>query len=42
MKPLGLLGPGETSRAIIPATKPTMMTQRMPLMTIVLSGISNV
>src|ERR1700742_2259508 len=38
MKPLGFFGPGEASRAITPATKPTMMTQRMPLMTIVLSG----
>ena len=34
MKPLGLFGPGESSRAMIPATKPTMMTQMMPLMTV--------
>src|ERR1700730_17743986 len=33
--PLGLLGPGESSRAMIPATKPTMMIQRMPLMVVV-------
>jgi hypothetical protein len=32
-----LFGPGESSRAIIPATKPTRMTQRMPLMSVVLS-----
>ncbi len=25
MKPLGLLGPGESSRAMMPAIKPTMM-----------------
>ena len=31
MKPEGLFGPGETSRAMMPATKPTMMTQIMPL-----------
>src|ERR1700730_3961312 len=30
--PLGLFGPGESSRAMMPATKPTMMIQRMPLM----------
>ena len=36
MKPLGLLGPGESSRAMMPATKPTMMIQMMPLMTVVL------
>src|SRR5713226_6323198 len=36
MNPLGLFGPGETSRAIIPAMKPTMITQRMPLMAVVL------
>src|SRR5436309_5581967 len=32
IKPLGLFGPGDSNRASIPATKPTMMTQRMPLM----------
>src|SRR3954453_4925599 len=32
IKPLGLFGPGDSSRASIPATKPTMMIQRMPLM----------
>jgi hypothetical protein len=36
MNPLGLFGPGESNRAIIPATKPTMMTQRIPLMAVVL------
>jgi hypothetical protein len=36
MKPLGLLGPGESSRAMMPATKPTMMIQMMPPMTVVL------
>ena len=36
MKPLGLLGPGESSRAIMPAMKPTTMIQIMPLMTVVL------
>jgi hypothetical protein len=36
MKPLGLLGPGESSRAIMPATNPTMMIQIIPLMTILL------
>ena len=35
MNPLGLFGPGESSRAIIPATKPTMMIQRMPLIAVV-------
>src|ERR1700736_3624674 len=34
--PLGLFGPGESSRAMMPATKPTMMIQRMPLMVDVL------
>jgi hypothetical protein len=36
MNPLGLFGPGESNRAIIPAMKPTMMTQRIPLMAVVL------
>src|SRR5450432_1942128 len=36
MNPLGLFGPGDSNRAIIPATKPTMMIQRMPLMSVVL------
>src|SRR6266403_5360631 len=36
MKPLGLFGPGDSNRAMIPATKPTMMTQRMPLISVVL------
>src|SRR6266566_3387544 len=36
MNPPGLFGPGESSRAIIPATKPTMMIQRMPLISVVL------
>src|SRR5664279_5799095 len=36
MNPPGLLGPGDSSRAIIPATKPTMMIQRMPLISVVL------
>src|SRR4030095_6134387 len=35
MNPPGLFGPGESSRAIIPATKPTMMIQRMPLISVV-------
>src|SRR5260221_7523606 len=35
MNPLGLFGPGESRRAIIPATKPTMMIQMMPLMAVV-------
>src|ERR1700730_1047304 len=35
--PLGLFGPGESSRAMMPATKPTIMIQRMPLMAVVLS-----
>src|SRR6202000_2777347 len=30
MKPLGLFGPGESSRAMMPATKPTTMIQMMP------------
>src|SRR5262245_29475153 len=29
MKPVGLLGPGASRRAITPAMKPTMMIQRM-------------
>ena len=37
MNPLGLFGPGESMRAMMPATKPTMMTQTMPLMVVVLS-----
>src|SRR5436309_572392 len=36
MNPLGLFGPGDSNRAMIPATKPTMMIQRMPLMVVVL------
>jgi hypothetical protein len=36
MKPLGLLGPGESNRAMMPATKPTMMIQMMPLITVLL------
>src|SRR6266478_4045022 len=36
MNRLGLFGPGESNRAIIPATKPTMITQIMPLMAVVL------
>src|SRR6476469_5942723 len=39
MKPLGLFGPGESRRAIIPAIKPTMMIQRMPLMAVALSNV---
>src|SRR6478609_4802140 len=35
MNPLGLFGPGESRRAMIPAIKPTMMTQMMPLMAVV-------
>src|SRR3954464_1192969 len=35
MNPLGLFGPGESMRAMIPAIKPTMMIQRMPLMSVV-------
>src|SRR5215467_4055124 len=31
MKPWGVLGPGETQRAIIPATKPITIVQRMPM-----------
>jgi hypothetical protein len=31
MNPLGLFGPGDSIRAIIPATKPTTMIQIMPL-----------
>src|SRR5947199_343538 len=38
INPLGLFGPGDSNRAMIPATKPTMITQRMPLMTVVLSS----
>src|SRR6185437_10997284 len=39
MKPLGLFGPGERKRAMMPATKPTMMIQIKPpmLMVVVLS-----
>src|ERR1700704_5103721 len=36
INPDGLFGPGDSSRAIIPATKPTMMIQRMPLISVVL------
>src|ERR1700688_396232 len=36
MNPLGLFGPGDSSRAMIPARKPTMTIQRMPLMIAVL------
>src|SRR6478609_6372551 len=32
MNPLGLFGPGERIRAMMPATKPTTMIQIMPLM----------
>src|SRR5450631_27428 len=42
MNPLGLFGPGESSRAIIPAMKPTMITQRMPLMAVVLPQKSRI
>src|SRR5258705_12667375 len=38
MNPPGLFGPGESNRAIIPATKPTMMIQRMPLIAVILSS----
>src|ERR1700732_3937080 len=41
MNPLGLFGPGESMRAIMPATKPTRITQRMPLMAVVLSLTKN-
>jgi hypothetical protein len=41
MKPDGLFGPGESMRAMIPATKPTMMTQMMPLMDVVLPQWNN-
>src|SRR6476659_535661 len=34
MNPPGLFGPGESNRAIIPATNPTRMTQRMPLISV--------
>src|SRR5690349_13942007 len=39
MKPLGLFGPGDRKRAMMPATKPTMMIQSKPpmLMEVVLS-----
>src|ERR1700742_1430730 len=37
MKPVGLLGPGESIRARMPATKPTMMIQIIPPMARVLS-----
>src|SRR6185437_7002224 len=37
MKPDGLLGPGERTRARMPATKPTMMMEMMPPMIAVLS-----
>src|SRR5258708_21319612 len=37
MNPVGLFGPGDSNRAMIPAMKPTMMIQRMPLMVVVLS-----
>src|ERR1700739_537737 len=39
MKPLGLFGPGDRKRAMMPATKPTMMIQIKPpmLMVVVLS-----
>jgi hypothetical protein len=36
MKPEGLLGPGESTRAMMPATKPTTMIQMMPLMAVIL------
>src|SRR5450432_3099603 len=36
MNPLGLFGPGDSSRAMIPAIKPTMMTQIIPPMAFVL------
>src|SRR4029077_5364808 len=35
INPLGLFGPGESRRAIIPAMKPTTMTQMMPPMAVV-------
>src|SRR5258708_11246003 len=41
MKPVGLFGPGESMRAMMPATKPTMMTQMMPLMDVVLPQWNN-
>ena len=34
MKPVGVFGPGDSQRAIRPATKPTKMIQMMPLMTV--------
>src|ERR1700761_4531038 len=39
MKPLGLFGPGDRKRAMMPAMKPTMMIQIKPpkLMVVVLS-----
>jgi hypothetical protein len=30
MKPVGLFGPGESQRAMIPATNPTKTIQMMP------------
>src|SRR6185437_4735749 len=36
MNPLGLFGQGDRNRAMTPATKPTRIIQRMPLMTKVL------
>jgi hypothetical protein len=38
MNPLGLFGPGERMRAIMPATKPTKMIQMMPLMAVPFDG----
>jgi hypothetical protein len=34
------LGPGESNRAIMPATKPIMMIQMMPLIAVVLLEIT--
>ena len=36
MKPVGVFGPGDSQRAIRPATKPMTMIQMMPLMTFAL------
>ena len=36
MKPLGLFGPGDSKRAMMPAMKPTMMIQSKPPMLMVI------
>src|ERR1044071_5134699 len=41
MKPAGLFGPGESIRAMMPATKPTTMIQIMPLMAIPLRCVDD-